>query len=442
MITTFTHPRICTFAHEIELWVDGKAVEVLRTDAADFANFIYDPADGPVEVKVNYRDRIPVDAVDIRPQARSLQAEILGTCFIFELDRPEKLSLEIPGRSPLFFWANPPETDRPDPEDPNVLWFKGGQVYEAGRFNIEQGQTLYIEGGAVVRGFVRADSVNNVTLRGHGILDGGYYLHGGREFHHLARFFNCKGITVRDLTMIRPSGWMLVPVASEDVEIFNLKQIGEVVSSDGIDVVGSSRVHIHDCFLRNNDDCVVVKAFIVGIKNSNPDPCDGRENVEDVLVENCTFLNARAGNAMEVGHELNVEYVRNVTFRNIDVLSVQGQGAVFSIHNYAQALVENITFEDIRIEHCYDKFIDFRISTSRFSVGDITGRIRNVTLKNIQWFRTPSNAGYTVSMIGGWSKEADIQEITFENICIDGRTISSLDELEITTRYASGLRLA
>ena len=80
-------------------------------------------------------------------------------------------------------------------------------------------------------------------------------------------FNRCKGVTVRDITMIHPSGWMLLPGACEDVEIFNLKQIGEVVCSDGIDLVGSKRVHIHNCFLRNNDDCVVIKAFVESENN-------------------------------------------------------------------------------------------------------------------------------------------------------------------------------
>lgn len=441
MITTFIHPRICNFAHDIHLRVDGKSVEVLRTAAADFANLIFDPADGPVRVEVSYADRNPVDEVDIRPRNRAMKADIQGASFSFMLDRPDKLSLEVPGRSPLFFWANSPEIDRPDPDDPAVLWFRAGQIYEADAFTIEAGQTLYIEGGAVLRGMLRVQDATEVTLRGHGILDGGYYFHGRRDFRHLARFHNCTDVTVRDVTMIQPSGWMLVPINCEDVNIFNLKQIGEVVSSDGIDVVGCRRVHIHDCFLHNNDDCVVLKAFIVGARNGNPDPCDGRQNVENVLVEDCSFLNAPAGNAMEIGHELNVDSVRNVTFRNIDVLSVHGQGAVFSIHNYAQALVEDILFENVRIEHCYDKFIDFRISKSRFSVGDITGRIRNVTLRDIQWYQTPSNAGYTVSMVGGWSPEANIENITLQNICIDGKPVEHLDELEITTRYAGGIRL-
>jgi polygalacturonase len=441
MITPFTHPRSCEFAHEIDLTVNGISIEVLRTDAADFANLIFDPADGPAKVSVVYTDGRQVAEAVIRPANRNLTADLVPTGFSFQLADPDKLSLEVPGRRPLFFWANPPETDRPDPDDPDVLWLKAGQIVEAAEFELKSNQTLYLEGGAVLRGALRASEAENITVCGHGILDGSYYRRDQGEFEHLARFHRCRNVTVRDITMIHPSGWMLVPAACEEVTIENLKQIGEVVSSDGIDVVGCRNVTIRDCFLNNNDDCVSIKAFVVGPNNGNRIPCDGRENVENLLIEHCTLVNAPAGTAMEIGHELNVESVRNIVFRDIDVLSIHGQGAAFSIHNFGQALVENIRYEDIRIEHCWDKFIDFRISRSRFSVGDITGRIRNITLKNINWLRADVNPGYTVSMMGGWSPEADISGIHLDNVCINGEPITSLDELEVTTRYTTELEV-
>jgi len=441
MITSFTHPRSCSFAEEIQLTVNGIPIEVLRTEAADFANLIFDPSGGPAEVSVHYTDRRQITEAVIRPVSRNLTAELTPSGFSFQLTQPDKLSLEVSGRRPLFFWANPPETDRPDPDDPDVLWLHAGQVVEIAELDLQSHQTLYLEGGAVLRGAIRARNAEHVTIRGHGIVDGSFYSRDRGECEHLIRFHRCRKVVVRDITMIHPSGWMLVPAACEEVEIDHLKQIGEVVSSDGIDVVGCRHVRIRDCFLNNNDDCVVIKAFEIGPNNGNRIPCDGRENVEGVRVERCTLVNAPAGNALEIGHELNVESVRDILFQDLDVLSVHGSGAVFSIHNFGQALVEDVCFDNIRVEHCWDKFLDFRISRSRFSVGEITGRIRNIHLKNIDWHRSEANIGYTVSMIGGWSSEADISDIQFEDIRINGQPIASLDELEITTRYAEHVTL-
>jgi hypothetical protein len=432
MIQTFTHPRSCAFSKDLTLTINGQPVEVLYTEAADFANFIYDAAKGSVEVCVTRRHDT-IDGFKIRPLAKGIDGQAEVKELRFTLEAAEKLSIEIDGMRPLFLWANPPETDKPSPQDPDVVYFKAGQIYEIECLSMKSGQTLYIEGGAVLKTRMITSNAENVTLRGHGIFDGAYYRRGLGESVPSIVFDHCKNVVVRDITMIHPSGWMLLPGACEDVQIFNLKQIGEVVNSDGIDIVGSKRVHIHDCFLRNNDDCVVVKAFS-GSKN-NLAPSDFAECPEDILVENCILLNAPAGNAMEIGHELSVDYVANVTFRNIDVLSVHGHGAVFSLHNNDRAEIRDVLFEDIRVEHCWDKFIDFRISKSRYSTDATRGSIKRVTLRNINWHQTPSNAGYTVSIIGGWSPEHTIENVRIENLCLNGEPIQHIDDLEITTRY-------
>jgi hypothetical protein len=144
---------------------------------------------------------------------------------------------------------------------------------------------------------------------------------------------------------------------------------------------------------------------------------------------------------MEIGHELSVDFVRGITFRDIDVLHCHGSGAVFSMHNYDRALVSDVLFENIRIEHCYDKLIDLRISSSRFSTDEERGCIRGVILRNIEWNRTPFNRGYTISLIGGWDEDHVIEDVLIENFLIDGRPVQHLDELEICTRNCKNLRL-
>lgn len=441
MIQTFVHPRSCRFSSDFALNVNGCPVEVLRTDVADFAIFVYDATQGPAEIEVSLLDRSIQEHV-IRPLSLELEGSVneVGQ-LVFQMVAAHKVSVEIEGCRPLYVWANPPELNIPSEDDPNVLYFKSGQTYEVGRLRMESGQTLYIEGGAVLKGRVCAKDAHDITIRGLGILDGSYY---GAQHGENAKsifFERCQDVLVRDITMIHPSAWMIVPGACERVEICNVKQIGEVMCSDGIDIVGSKQVHVHDCFLRNNDDCVVVKAFLIHHDVHADFSADFRVSPEAILVENCTFANDPAGNAMEIGHELSVQRVSGVTFRNIDVLSVHGQGAVFSIHNNDRAIVEDILFEDIRIEHCWDKFIDFRISKSRFSSDTERGHIRNVTLRDINWLKSSNNDGYTISLIGGWDAEHRVENVTLENICFNGVPIQHIDELEINTRHADDVCL-
>lgn len=438
---SYTHPPSLRRSVLFALSVNGRPVEVLSTEVADFAIAALDAGDLPARVEVRALDDcVPVDA-KVLPSSREIGCAWEDQSVCFQLSRPDKVSLEWGGgRKPLYLFFSEPE--REVPAGGNVVRFPAGEVTERGFLELEDGQTLHLPGGAVFRGAIRAKNRRNIRICGHGIVDGSFYEREKGDHMPGIVLEGCRGATVEEITMIRPSGWMLVPARCEDVQVQNIRQIGEVISSDGIDVVGCRQVRIEDCFLHNNDDCVVIKAFDIGTNNlPGAGVIEGKANVEDVVVERCVLANWRAGNAMEIGHELSSDYVRNIVFRDIDVLHVHGQGAVFSLHNYGRATVEQILFENIRIEHCYDKFIDFRISRSRFSADEEAGRIRGVVLRDILWRRSPFNAGYTVSLIGGRDANHRIEDVTLENIRFDDRAVRDFDELEIHLRHAGGIRL-
>ena len=75
----------------------------------------------------------------------------------------------------LHLFANAVEKSRPDPNDPDVIYFGPG-VHQpkdtpGDAYNIPSGKTVYIAGGAVVRAKLVCDNVNNVKIIGRGILD-------------------------------------------------------------------------------------------------------------------------------------------------------------------------------------------------------------------------------------------------------------------------------
>jgi len=439
----YRHPKSLPHSTDYRLVLNDQPVEVLATGVADFAICALAPADFPVRVELTVLRPGSAASPTLRPLSRNLTATSEGATVRFTLERPEKLSIDFGSDiKPLYLFAQPPENHPPAPGDPSVITFPAGQITEVPMLTLEDGQTLYIPGGAVLKGRIHVKGKQGIRICGHGIFDGSYYSHTSGEFVPSIVLERCPGVLVEDITMVRPQAWMLLLGACAGATVRNLKQIGEVMSSDGIDVVGSSDVLIEDCFLHNNDDCVVIKAFNVGGNNLGATHLDCRENVENVLVRHCTFANWRGGNAMEIGHELSVDHVRNVTFRDIDVLHVHGQGAVFSLHNNDRALIRDVLFENIRIEHCFDKLIDFRISQSRFSSDAERGTMRNITLRNIEWHRSDYNTGYTTSLVGGWDAAHTIEDVTIENFRINGTPVRHLDELEICTRHCSGLRLA
>lgn len=435
------HPRSLARSGRFSLSINGLPITTLATGVADYAIAELGAADLPARVEITVGDDFnPADVV-VRPMAKGISPACEGRVIRFVIPRAEKISVDLGyGSKPLYLFLAPP-LPVPAP-GPDVVTLPSGQISEIPLLTLEDNQTLHLPLGAVFKGRIHVKGRKNIRITGHGIIDGSFYT---REEHGClpcAVIEDCDGVTIEGVTMVRPAGWMLVLAASKNIVVRDLRQIGEVVSSDGIDIVGSRDVLIEDCFLHNNDDCVVVKAFNIGAKNlSGVLEIHGRENVANVVVRRCAFANWTAGNAMEIGHELSADLVSNVSFTDIDVLHVHGQGAVFSLHNYGRATVENILFADIRIEHCWDKFIDFRVSRSRYTVDADPGRIRGVVLRDILWHRADCNVGYTVSLIGGWDADHRVEDVALENIRINGRPVRHLDELEITTRYCDGLRL-
>ncbi len=404
---------------------DGQAVFVHDCPLGGVAAF---EAGGPTKVRV--RSLRGGAELTVRPLSRGVVATAREGWFEIEINGPEKLFLEFgSGVLPLHLFANPPQTDRPDPSDPKVRYFAAG-VHEAGPIRLGDGETLYLEGGAVVRGTVFAQGVG-IRVAGPGLLDGD-----GLEYQSVQMlvFDGCRDLRVEDLLVVGTPSWMLVLGACERAVVENVKLIGWVVCSDGIDIVGSRDVVVRNCFLRNNDDCVAIKA--VDYRKGEGHRTNWLQDVEGVLVEGCTLHNDRAGNAMEIGFETQTESIRDVVFRDIDVIAAHGEGGVFTIHNGDRATVSNVLYENIRVEHFYDKLIDFRILHSSYSRDTDRGHIRDVTLRNVT---TIADRYHTVSLIGGHDAEHDIQGITIENLTMGGRRVESFDEIGLYVKHATDL---
>lgn len=411
--------------------VDGNAVVTLHTNVADFAAWTLDETPGARHVKIEVD--FPIEKAFVRPLERGIETRIEGGRIEFDLPAAMNLCVEIEGLKTLFLYANPPETNRPEPDAPGVRFFGTGKVHEVGELRLNSGETLYIEEGAVVKGHVFTSGARGIRIAGRGILSGDF----PGEMRKSIVLEDCEDVIVEDIIMIEPQRWMLVLGGCRGVEVRGIKQIGEVMCSDGIDVVGSRDVHIKGCCLRNNDDCVVLKARNV---TRRPEADDiWTRDVENVLVEGCVFWNAQNGNAMEIGFETSAARIANIIFRDCDVLCVHGAGAVFSIHNGDRAVVEDVLWEDIRIEHYYDRLVDFRIIESRYNIDRERGHVRRIRLKNIQTIQSRFNPGSSISLIGGFDAEHLVEDVSFEDFYLGDKKALSADALSLHTRNSRNI---
>ncbi|MCC5844537.1 MAG: hypothetical protein JJU05_09820 [Verrucomicrobia bacterium] len=307
---------------------------------------------GPVQVEIECAEE--VQECVVRPLALGVESRGEGRVVRFTLNAPARITLEINGEvlGGLFLFLDA-ESAVPSPAE-TTHFFKAGVIHEAGCVSLMSGARVYLEGGAVVRGQFHMENAEDVRIWGPGILD-----QRARD-HRVNTLYVRKSrrIEIEDILLLDTLDWSVHLSFSSGVSIRGIAIFGWRANCDGIDVLSSSRVHIRDCFIRTDDDCVAIKAG-----KWDPDP-DGV--LEDVLVEGCTFWNHVPGNAIEFGFELDNRLIRKVVFRDCDVLRVLS-GAVFSVHNAGRSRVENILIENIRVEDARDELIDLYIGMSIYS---------------------------------------------------------------------------
>jgi hypothetical protein len=435
-VTTYLYPHTMPVSTSFTVNAGGHDVTVIATSVGAFAAFA---CAGPVEVSIEVSH--PVKGIRVAPARHQIKPSFDHKRVTFTLPQPMNLLIEIEGLEQLFFFANAVERNAPSPPDPSVHHYRAGQVYEVGELRLHDNETLYIEGGAVVRGCIRATSAKNVRIAGHGVLDGSYYRQEVDE-HRSIVLEGCRDSRVEDIILIEPSSWMFVLGACQNIAVSNVKELGLISGGDGLDIVGSSHIRVENCFFRNGDDCIVLKSL--DLRGQPRDATlDFTYDVENIVVSGCALMTSLGGQIFEIGHELRTSNVRNIHIHDCDVLEVRNYGAPFGIHNADHAVISNVLYENIRVEHHYDKLLDFRIFESRWSKDKHRGRVHDITLRNIDVTVSIYNPGYTIAVIGGCDANHTIDNVTFDNFRMNGKPAKSAEDIFLFTNdHASNIRFS
>jgi hypothetical protein len=417
-------PESLSPAPEFKLEVNGQEVFVYNSRTAAIAYFSFE---GKVDVKVTFLS--PVYDFDIRPKSRNINGEFKRNQIQFSLDKPENLSIEINKniKRPLFIFANPLETDIPDKTDKNVIFFEGGKIHTPGEVLVKSNQTVYIEGGAVVRGHFMTDNGKNIKIMGRGIIDNSLYLKGQ---HRPIEINECENVLLDGIIISESKHWSCASFASNKVTYNNLKIVSDNDWDDGIDIVGSQNVLVNNCFIRTKDDCIAVKSGVNYFTKFN-----SSFNVDNVSVQNSVMWNGIWGNALEIGFETRTDTIKNVTFKNCDLIHVEGPEGTFTIHNGDRAVVSNVLYEDIRVEDARGWLIDFKILNSRYSKDKQKGKIENVKFKNI----TVEGEHFPYSQLLGFDETYRIKNVEIEDFFIHGEKINSTYNGMVTTVHCDDI---
>lgn len=354
-VTTWQTPEGFASEKFYSVKVNGIPVPVFDTPVASYAVF-----DMKGEVTVEVNTMYDVRWVDIRPLRWDMKPKYTGdNSFSFFMKEPANLSVELNGRirqQPLFVFAGKPEANKPSKTDENVIWFEGGKLYKDVKLELQDNQTVYIEGGAVVQGTIEARGKKNIRICGRGILDGSFVKDMPGNRHRWIGLVDSRDIQIEGITLHNGTTWQVALFHCDQVKINDIHLVSESGGDDGMDICRCTNVIIDNVFAHTKDDCIAIKS-----QGDYP----GSDPTDNILVKNCVFWNSIWGNAIEIGFELYSDEVKNIRFENIDLIHVE-DGAAMSIHNAGQAHVHDVVFENIRVEDCRQKLFDVAIFFSQW----------------------------------------------------------------------------
>lgn len=380
------------------------------------ASFVYFDTDGPVDVSVTYNAGA-VTTAKVRPNSKGITPAISGNTLTFTISGPTKLSVEINGdiNHNLHLFANPLEVNPPSPSDPNVIYLAPG-VYNQD-FTVPSGKTLYIAGGAVVKGGVFLDNAVNAAVKGRGILDHPSWR--GISVNY-AENITIDGIIVNDYGHGGGGGDLVDLQNANNVSINNIKGFSYKSWTDGIDTMGSTNINVNDGFIRSGDDSMA-------IYTARPDS-NFWGNTTNLTVTNMILMPdvARPINFGTHGDPTDYEgglLIDSISFTNIDIMLNNTASPMSPIQftNGDGNLVQNIQFTDIRIE---DNYVNSIVNINNVWTGSQTGPgrgVKNVYFKNITYTGNNNSNSFT-----GYSSNRKVEDITFENLVVNGNLILTL----------------
>ena len=454
-VTVYGEPTFCytsyQFADESDERIAGRPVSPI--------SFCYFDIDGEATVSIGFLDGLREAGVDtssvvVRPLAHGITPEVVDNEIRFTLDAPCQLSVEPGGslKHPLHIFANPPETDVPDPDDPDVRYFGPGR-HRAREIDIKASETVYIAGGAIVEldpvpeaelgephkaygldvysttGLFDGHWQKDVTVRGRGIICGRRAIE-QRQRGPLIRVQGIENLKIEGIIIRESSVWSLNVVNCRDVHIDNVKIVGHYVNNDGICIGGTSDALVENCFTHNADDSFEIKVWIPQ---------------ENVTFRNCVVWN-NVGGSLGLMHETGAD-ITNVVYEDCTVihstdnisacpvvgLKLTGPG------NATNFRFENIVIEDVRgPRHAPIKVInnwdDWHVEHptkpgSPYELLDPpereepSGKISNVVFRNITVLSSASSDVVLISDGPG----SEIDGITFENVVINGQRLETGD---------------
>lgn len=305
-----------------------------------------------------------------------------------------------------------------------------GGVFLSGTIVLKSNVTLYLESGATLRGsasladypshvpelrsytdnytdksLIYAEKQEGLAILGQGTIDGqgGDPVFQGKPYKerpYLIRMIECRGVTVRDVTIINSPMWVQHYLGCEGVLIDGVTVHSQVnANNDGIDIDCCERVRIANCDIISGDDAIV-------LKSTSGRPC------RQVTVTNCVL--SSLCNALKCGTESNGGF-QDIIFSNCTIHDTRLSGIALEAVDggaFDRVTVSGITMQEARggiFIRLGDRARPYVEGQPRPGVSTM----RNIIIRDVQ----ASGVGPTGCSITGLPGHP-VENVTLENIRI------------------------
>jgi polygalacturonase len=245
--------------------------------------------------------------------------------------------------------------------------------------------------------------------------------------------YRCKNVLIEGITLLNSPMWQVHPVLCSNVIVRGVTMNSAGPNNDGCDPESCKDVLIENCFFNTGDDCIAIKSG----RNE-----DGRRvNVpsENIIIRKCRMQDGHGG--VGIGSEISGG-VRNVFAEDC---------RMDSPHLFSALRIKNNAMRGGDIEHIYARNLEVgQVSMAGVSIdfyyeeadaGKFTPVVRDVQVTNL----TTREAKYAVYLRGfknapiqrvrlahcdfeGVQKGnviEDVQDISFKDVRINGKVVSS-----------------
>lgn len=257
---------------------------------------------------------------------------------------------------------------------------------------------------------------------------------------YFVQFHGCEQVLVEDVEIVDSPFWLVHLVYCSDVIVRGIRCVSRHINSDGVDPDSSRRVLIENCDFNVGDDGVSIKA------GRDQDAWRVGRSSEDIVIRNNVF-SGDTGGGVAIGSEMsggvrnvyvdgyrlpkakhtlyfkaNLDrggMIRDVFIRNIEAGEVHSV-LVFSnnFHSYRGGNFPT-DFRDVYVENVRADKAAIGISIQ----GNETVPVRNLTVKDM----IVGEADFPL-------KTRHVENITLEDVRINGRTITMADAVDVDTQ--------